>query len=110
MYTHSRIQSLLEKAQKEMPEVFKRNTAVNSVVADGVAQDVFVYESVERKALLNTLYLPCIISSAVKANAPNLLIEFLLTCAHDYNAMYAEGKIISEDFMQTKKKVMIPLC
>ena len=97
MYTQSRIQSLITKAKKEKLNVFEKNT------------QAFRYDPRERKVLLNALYLPYVIESAVKDNAPNLLIDFLLTCSHDYNAMYAEEKIISDDDAHTMRKINVSI-
>jgi len=107
MYTHSRIQSLLAKAKGDASLSRKLkdsdsnndNSKMNSI-------NTFVYDSLERKAVLNNLYLPYIIFAAIKDNSPNLLVDFLLTIAHDYNAMYAEEKIISEDITQTMRKLL----
>lgn len=92
LYTLSRINSLLSKYTGDLSLL---------------QNEEFVLSAEERKVVMLMTYFPKKISDALEAYAPNILIEYILDIAHVFNSIYAKEQFISEDVVNTRKKLYL---
>ena len=61
----------------------------------------------ERNVLLNFSYFPLVVRDSLKDFSPQAIAEYLTLLCQDFNALYANEKIISDDNLETSKKLLI---
>ena len=88
LYTMARIRALIAK---------------NS---EAVAVDAqYEYSEDEHAHALQLLYFPQIITSILSDFSTNTLVEYSLDIAHSFNSMYAKERFITDDVVETQKKI-----
>jgi arginyl-tRNA synthetase len=83
---------------------------VNTVIAKSTGNTAFnplssTYTTLEHELIVKLLYYPEQIKIALNDYSPNVLVEYLLDIAHAFNALYAKERFISEDPVETNKKM-----
>lgn len=98
MYAYARMQSLLAKA-------FAPADAASIQSLAGTPAGEFAPQ--EHKLAAAVAYFPTAVRAALKDYAPSAIVEYLLGIAHDFNALYAQEKFVTEDPTETAKKMAL---
>lgn len=89
LYALARMNTLVEKAPKK---------------ADAGASNL---NDDERALAIKLTYFPQKVRDATQSYSPNTLVEYVLDLAHDFNALYAKERFITDDPTATYRKMAI---
>jgi len=70
-------------------------------------EQTYAFNDSERDILKKLLYFPEKVRLAAEHYSPNILVEYALDIAHDFNALYAKERFITDDPQETAKKLAV---
>lgn len=91
LYTHARMNTLLQKyGERKKSE-------------SGDVQ----YTADEHTLIVQVFYMQQRVEEALQTYSPNILVEYLLDIAHDFNNLYAKERFITDDEDSTNRKMVV---
>lgn len=90
LYTHARMNTLLHKSQESHQTI----------------QNVS-FSHDEHELIVQMLYMQQRVQDALQTYSPNVIVEYLLNMAHDFNNLYAKERFITEDTISTQRKIAL---